>query len=259
MDSPSTTGATPTTTATGATVTAVPKGSTSPGVIAGPGTAAAAPAVPPTVAGANNKPATGAPLPAKAGTYRYHQMGEATFGTSTQPVPPEGSLKVDPASADGNQVSHRTVDPNQPPSDTVVAFRNGGVFLVRLVIRANAGGRETTFTCTFDKPLATPPWPPKVGDTYTGHADCGQFTIDVSGRVTAKKEVVLQQVTHHTFELMSALTFHGQLEGSGSQTDWLEPTSSLVLHNESTQNGTYGGVVKFSTHAISDLLSTTPS
>ena len=241
------------------TVTAVPNGSKGPGAVAAPGTANAAPAVPPTVAGANNKPATGAPLPAKPGTYRYHQTGEATFGTSSQPVPPEGSLKVDPATPDGNQVSHRTVDPNQPPSDTVLAFKNGGVFLVRLVIRANAGGRETAFTCTFDKPLATPPWPPKVGDTYNGHADCGQFTIDVSGRVADQEDFSVQDTKHHTFRLVSALTFHGQLEGSGSQTDLLEPTTSLVLHNESSQSGTYGGVVKFSTHATSNLVSTTPS
>lgn len=258
-ESPASATSTPTTAGSGGTVTAVPSGPHGAVVTVGPGTANASPAVPPTVAGANNKPATGAPLPAKPGTYRYHQTGEATFGTSTQPVPPEGTLKVDPASSDGNQVSHRTVDPNQPPSDTVVAFRNGGVFLIRIVIRANAGGRETAFTCTFDKPMATPPWPPKVDDTYGGHADCGQFTIDVAGRVTSNKDVSLQGATHHTFVLSSTLTFHGQLEGSGSQTDWLEPTTSLVLHNESAQSGTYGGVVKFSTHATSDLLSTTPS
>jgi len=179
-------------------------------------------------------------------------------GTSSQAVPAEGTLRIDPAASDGTQVSHRTVDPNGPPSDSVFAFRNGGIFLTQTVLRSNAGGQQTTFICTFNPPLPTPPWPPTVGATFQGHGDCGKFTVDVSGRVTAQQDVRLDNASHHVYVVSSTLTFHGQLEGSGTQTDWFDPATTLTVHEESTQNAKYGGVVSFASHTVSDLLSEHP-
>lgn len=217
------------------------------------------PVPPPTVAGPANKAGGGAPLPAAPGTYRYRQSGTTTIGTSTKPVPAEGGLKIDPASGDGNQVSHRSVDPSQAPSDTVYAFRNGGVFIVQIVMRANAGGQTQTFTCTFAPPLPSPPWPPKVGSTFAGHADCGTFTLDVSGSVPGTKDVTLDGTTHHTFVIDATIAIHGQIEGSGTQTAWLDPATSLVLHEQTSQKGTYGKVVSFNSSLTADLESAHPA
>lgn len=250
---PSTSAAVPTTggpKSAGPTVT----GQTPPGQAprSGPPAAAAPP-----VAGPPNQPGHG-PAPATPGTYRYRQSGSTTVGTSAQPIPPEGTLQIDRAGTDGTQVSHRAVDPNGPPSDSTFAFRNGGIFLTQTVLRTNAGGQQTTFTCTFNPPLPTPPWPPTVGATFQGHGDCGKFTVDVAGRVTGQRDVPLDNVSHHVYVVSSTLTFHGQLEGSGTQTDWFEPASRLTLHEEATQNGKYGGVVSFASHSVSDLLSEHP-
>src|SRR5439155_23910320 len=109
---------------------------------------------------------SGGPAPARAGTYRMRQSGSTTIGTSTQHPPPEGTLKIDPGGADGKQVWHRVVDPNQASNDTTVAFRSDGMFIVQTVLRQGSGGQQLTFTCNFDPGIPAPPWPPAVGKTY---------------------------------------------------------------------------------------------
>lgn len=159
----------------------------------------------------------------------------------------------------GNQTWHRAVDPAQPASDTVFSFRGGRIFLTQLVMRSNASGQTQTFTCTFNPGVPSPPWPPTVGETYQGHGDCGSFTVDVHGTVQATRNVSVGGVSHKAYVLVSTLAIHGQIEGSGSQTDWLDPVSSLILHEETAQQATYGGVFKFSGSTTSDLESTKPA
>ena len=202
-----------------------------------------------------NAPGVKPAVPATPGTYKYRQSGTTTFGSSTKPVPAEGTAKIDPVSAQGTQTLHRTVDSSQPPSDTVFLFRDGGVFLTQIVQRSNATGQTTTFTCTFAPPMPTPPWPPTVGGSYQGHADCGSFTIDVHGSVQGTKTALGRTA----FVLGSTLAFHGQLEGSGTQTDWVDPTSSLILHEDTSQSLTYGGFVHIAGTVTSDLESLTPA
>lgn len=214
---------------------------------------------PPTVAGPTNKPGTGAALPAAPGTYKYRQSGSTTFGSSTKPVPAEGTLLIDPAMANGDQVDHRTTDPGQPPSDTTFSFRGGGVFLVQQVMRTSVGGSEQTFTCTFNPPLPTPPWPPAVGRSYSGDANCGPFTVHAAGRVTGTHDVVIAGVTHHTYVLNTALTFQGQLAGSGTQLDWIDPATSLILHEAATTKANYAGLFAIASSVTSDIESTRPS
>ena len=197
-------------------------------------------------------------MPAAPGGYRYHQTGSATVGSNTKQIPPDGTMKIDPVGADGNQSWHRFIDPSGPPSDTTFAFRNGGVFLVQTVQRTNAGGQQSSFTCTFNPPMASPPWPPTEHAAYRGHADCGQFTVDVSGQVSGRQDVTLDRTVRHTYVLSSNLTFHGQLEGTGTQTDWLDPGTSLILHEETSENGKYGGVIAFTAQSKSDLVSGKP-
>ena len=199
------------------------------------------------------------PSPAAAGTYRYRQSGTSTFGGATKPVPSEGTLHVDAASSSGTQTWHRVVDPSQPPSDTVFLFHANGAFISQLVMRSKIGAQTQTFTCTFATPLASPPWPPTVGTSYQGHADCGAFTIDVRGSVTGTRDVNVSGAAHRTFVLASALAVHGQLEGSGTQTDWVDPATSLLLHEETSLSAVYGGFYKLGGSTTSDIESVTPS
>jgi hypothetical protein len=65
--------------------------------------------------------------------------------------------------------------------------------------------------------------------------------------------------SHHAYILSTSAALHGQIEGTASQTDWLDPASSLILHEDSQTQGTYGGFVKFGGSTTSDLESTKPS
>ena len=253
----------------GATTT-TPGGSTSATTTAStaqvaPTTSEAAPSAPPptvpapTVAGSTNRPGSNSAQPAAPGLYRYRQSGSSTFGSTTKPVPTEGTLRIDPIGSDGNQVEHRTTDPSAPPSDTTFAFRNGGVYLVQIVLRSNAGGHTQTFTCNFSPPMASPPWPPTVGSSFGGSATCNGFTVDVKGKVTGTRDVAVGGASHRTFVLDSTLAFHGQIEGSGTQLDWADPATSLILHQENSMKGNYSGFVTFSSHDTSDIESTHPA
>jgi len=201
---------------------------------------------------------SGGPAPARAGTYRMRQSGSTTIGTSTQHPPPEGTLKIDPGGADGKQVWHRVVDPNQASNDTTLAFRSDGMFIVQTVLRQGSGGQQLTFTCNFDPGIPAPPWPPAVGKTYGGHGDCGSFTTDVSGRITGSRQVALDGKSIEVFVAETTITTHGQLESTGRQVNWFAPSLRLSVHDESHQQGTYS-VVHFTTDSSADLESANPS
>ena len=200
----------------------------------------------------------GGPAPARAGTYRMRQSGSTTIGTSTQHPPPEGTLKIDPGGADGKQVWHRVVDPNQASNDTTLAFRSDGMFIVQTVLRQGSGGQQLTFTCNFDPGIPAPPWPPAVGKTYGGHGDCGSFTTDVSGRITGSRQVALDGKSIEVFVAETTITTHGQLESTGRQVNWFAPSLRLSVHDESHQKGSYGPF-GFSSDGTSDLISAKPA
>lgn len=198
------------------------------------------------------------PAPATAGTYRERQSGTSTAGATTKPVPSEGTLRVDAAKADGTQVWHRAVDPAQAPSDTTLSFRPDGMFIVSTITRASGGGASVSFTCTFEPPVPSPPWPPSVGATFGGHGQCQSFTADVSGRITGTRQVTLDGSPITVFVAESDLVTHGQVESTGHEVDWFSPALRLVVHNESQAKGTYG-VVSFASNVTSDLVSGRPS
>jgi hypothetical protein len=168
-------------------------------------------------------------------------------------------MLIDRATSTGSQTWHRTVDAGQPASDTVFLFHGNGVFISQLVMRSKVGTQTQTFTCTFATPLPSPPWPATVGSSYQGHADCGAFTIDVHGSVTGTKDPTIGGATHHAYVLASSIVVHGQLEGSGTQTDWVDPATSLLLHEDSALSAVYGGFYKVGGSTTSDLESVKPS
>jgi hypothetical protein len=186
------------------------------------------------------------------------QSGTFTLGTSTTPVPPEGSLVVDAASANGSQVWHRSVDRSKPPSDTTFTFGPTGMFIVSTVQRTTVGAQTVTFTCTFNPGIPAPPWPPKVGTSFSGHGSCGSFTADVTGKITGTHTVVLDGAQVPTYVVASTIVTHGQVESTITQTDWFAPSLRLSVHNQSQSKGTYG-VFSFSSNTTSDLVSGRPS
>jgi hypothetical protein len=226
-----TAGATPTTAASGGVAT--------------PTAAASAP----TAAAASS-----APAPVPPGTYHYRQSGSATAGGQTYDSPPEGTMVVDAAAADGKQVLHRYIDPEGDPSDVVMLFAGDGMFMLEMTLRQ--GGQE--IHCSFGK-MPSPTWPPKVGVSSTGHGDCGTtFQLDITTHITGTKHVTVDGVEHTAYIVESATKISGQVTGEGTQLDWFVPELRLATHTETTQKGTFG-TFEFSSSGTSDLVSAKPS
>jgi hypothetical protein len=202
--------------------------------------------------------AKGGPAPAVAGKYRYKQSGKTTIGNSSSPVAPEGTLVVDAAKPDGTQVFHRVADPDRASTDTTFAFRSDGVFIKSTTQRQGSGFQSVTFTCNFNPPLPAPPWPPTVGATFAGKADCGSFTTDVKGKVDGTRKVALDGAQVDVFVASISIVTHGQLESTGTSVQWFAPSLRLIVHSEDHTKGAYGPF-GFSSDVTSDLVSGKPA
>ena len=200
-------------------------------------------------------PGSAAPAPLPAGTYRYRQSGSAKVGTETYDAPPEGKLVADAAGADGKQVLHRYIDPNGEPSDSTMRFGADGMFILDTLVRMG----ETEIRCTFEPPLAAPPWPPTVGATSSGHGDCGSmFSTDVASEITEARTVDLDGRTYDAVVVRSVITTTGQFESKTDQVDWFVPELRMSVHTEQEMTGRFG-TFTFESSGTSDLLSATPT
>ena len=191
-----------------------------------------------------------APVPATPGTYDYAQSGTSTTG----PVAPNGTLKVDPANASGVQVLHRYADPNQPPSDTTVAYRADGPFITDTVTRQ----QQFEIKCHFEPPIPAPPWPATDGKPITGKADCGQIKVEVNGSITGHRTTKLDGVDIEVVVATVTIKTTGDIQSTSTETQWWAPSLRLVTHIESHTKGTLGGAFPFESNTTSDLKSSKP-
>lgn len=207
----------------------------------------AAPAPPTSVAAAP------APVAAIPGTYRYRQAGDFRFGTDRDEVPPEGTLDVAPVAGD-EQTLRRFIDPDRPGDDNVFRIDASGRYLTETIVRQVG----TELRCTFDPPVALPPWPPRVGATFDGHGACGALQTEISGSITGERSVSIDGVEQTALVIVADVRTSGQVTSSGTQTDWWVPELGLSVHNETKQAGTFGAI-EFAVDLVSDLVSSTPS
>lgn len=202
-------------------------------------------------------PTAGAkPSPIAPGTYGYRQSGSFAVGGSGSQYPPDGVLVVDQPGAGGVQQTHRVVDPHTG-TDSTLAFHPDGEFLLTQVVRAGTSSQSQQFTCKFSPPMATPPWPVAVGETYGGHGECDNFTADITGRVTDTRSVPLDGGSVKAFILDLVITTHGQVESTATESDWWAPATGLLVHSEYHQQGRYG-LFSYSQDLTSDLQSARP-
>lgn len=201
----------------------------------------------------------GAPEPATPGTYTYRQSGSSTFGTTTEAVPAQGTMVVDPATgAASAQTWHRYEDTSQSPNDTDLAFATDGIFITKEVERVSLSGQSTTITCSFPSPgIPAPPWPPAVGKSFSVTGSCGSFSATVSGRITGQTTDDIGGQSVPVYVLVSTLVTRGQVELTATETDWLAVGFRLPLHTQTQSHGTYG-IASFSSNTTADLESMTP-
>lgn len=265
---PTTTGGSTTTTNSGSTTTTGPLGGVTTTTQAGQVTSSTTTAPPSSTSTRRTtttsaKPTTtttvashtgGGPAPVVPGTYQERQSGSFTAAGKTTSYPPNGTLVVDPARADRSQVWHRYVKAGTSPSDTTVLFRANGPFLAS----TSMAGPSGQLTCTFNPPLPAPPYPTKVGQTFSGQASCGSFTVSVQGKVDGTKVVSVGGTQVPTFVVDSTITTKGQVTATGTQTDWYAPSLRLSVHEAVTEQGTYEAF-PFKSQITSDLVSVRPS
>lgn len=216
-----------------------------------PSTATAAP----TPSGSSG---SGGPAPIARGTYRFRQTGTSRMGATSRDVPPEGTLAVDAPRADGTQDLHRFVDEGGQPTDTVLLFRADGMFVVSTVLRAGTGADASSFTCTFEPPVPSPPWPPEVGKTFSGHGECGGFTADVQGTISGPRTATVGADTVETYVIATTVRTSGQVESTITLQDWFAPAMRLPVHTEMHASGTTS-LVSFSEDRVDDLVSAHPT
>jgi hypothetical protein len=125
-------------------------------------------------------------------------------------------------------------------------------------MQSGSGFQSVSFTCTFNPPVPAPPWPPTVGATFAGKADCGNFTTEVKGKIDGSRKATVDGAPVDVFVATISIVTHGQLESSGTDVQWFAPSTRLVVHSESHTKGSYGPF-GFASDVVSDLVSAKPS
>jgi hypothetical protein len=134
-------------------------------------------------------------------------------------------------------------------------FNNSGVFLLSETVPLFSA------SCSFNAPVASPPWPVAVGRTFSGQATCGQgssvSTLSLTGRVAGTASVTVDGAAVNTFLVQTTLTLSGTTLVV-AETDWYAP--SLRLPVKTTVIVT-GGVTGYSINSNTTyaLNSTRPS
>ncbi len=195
--------------------------------------------------------ANGAPAPATPGTYDFSQSGTS----STGPVPANGSIIADAPNGAGVQVWHIASDASQPAeNDETLAFRPSGPFLTDVAIHTG----PSTITCHFDGDgVAAPPWPADTGKPISGHANCGQVTVDVAGSVTGHHTATVAGQPIDVIDTHFTITTHGQVESTATTDASWAPSIRMIVHDHTVTSGRYGAIA-FQSDTTRDLLRTTP-
>lgn len=202
----------------------------------------------------------GAPNPATGGTYAMSQSGWIHSALYNSSEPARGTLVVDPAQQNGTQVDHRYVDPgnsSSQPANTTTRFLPSGP----VILSTNEGAGPQSISCTFNPPIAAPPWPPAVGKTFASNGDCGSgTTVTVQGRIAGFQTATLADgETFPVWIVDSTLNLTGnEFNASGTQVDWYSTALRLPVHEQIDVQGSYSGV-QFALHSVSDLISSRPS
>jgi hypothetical protein len=215
-------------------------------------------------------PAATGPGPAATGTYTYDQSGSLTAGGSSQQFPPQGTIVVDAASADGAdswiQVWHSYLDTSEPPSNTTFATTPSGIAITSEVIQMSADGQTISFTCAFSSPVQVIDWPPTVGHQFSGSTKCtspnnsyGSFTVSLSGSVSGTQPTSDGGSPATAYVVSTKATTSGSVTSTTTETDWFDPGPDIDLYQSSQQSGNYEGLVSFSSMVTRTLVSTHPS
>lgn len=206
-------------------------------------------------------PASGDPAPAVSGTYLYKQSGTQSAAGYSQAPPASGTEVIDAkvAGAGGwEQTWHQYASSQAPPDDITYLFSRSGVAVVSEVLRIQAFGGTSTYTCTMSSPVLIIDWPVEVGYRFAGTGNCGSFTISISGQIAGTHAAQLDGSTTPTYVVESTVTTKGQIDSTTDETDWIDVTRSLIVHSDATTKGTYGSF-SFQSQLTRDLESATPS
>jgi hypothetical protein len=193
--------------------------------------------------------ATG-PAPAAAGTYHYNLVSGSsvlTTGTTstTLAVAPQSTLVISSTGSGTEQWLGSATTSN-------LLFNGSGVFLTsETVAVANT-------TCTFNAPVASPPWPVAVGRSFSGQASCGSgssaSTLSLQGHVTGTASVSVGGTVVGTYLVQSTLTLSGTTLVI-AETDWYAPSLRLPVKSTVLAQGGVPGytIASNTTYALASV------
>jgi hypothetical protein len=180
-------------------------------------------------------PVSTGPAPVAPGVYQYNLVGTGssalTIGkkTTTTAAAAQSPLTVTTTAGMQQWTNSSTT--------TSLLFNSSGVFLLAETVPLFGT------TCTFNSPVASPPWPLAAGKTFSGQATCGQgqatSTLTLKGSVSGS--------TGSTFVVHTTLTLSGT---TLVISEWDTYAPSLGLPRQSTVQVT-GGVTGFSINSLS--------
>jgi hypothetical protein len=180
---------------------------------------------------------------AKAGTYHYRQTSPAASPAV------EGTLVVGTATS-GTQTWTLNFGAKVPVSTSTMSYRSTGIYVVAQSEQMSG----TTISCPFAAPMASPPSPPTVGATFSGHASCSSGAVlNVTGKITGNAVMLLNgtPVTTSvvgTTAVMSVTVLGIRYEVDVTQVNWYAPalrmpiqttTHVVIPAQKSTSDSTY--------------------
>lgn len=172
------------------------------------------------------------------GRYRYASTGTFSVGLGgEQSRSGESVLTVDPP-AGTDQHSIRQGEGRV--SEQIVRFQPDGTYLVMLKVTDQGLTKEFRPT----SPVLAVPSGAAPGRTWSWRATStdGKTTLDASFRAERREAVRVGADTVEALVVQAALVTSGDLASRGTQTLWVAESRRLVVREQSTMDGTFGGL-----------------
>ncbi len=168
----------------------------------------------------------------RAGRYVYEQSGYEEFCQAScerEPLPDEQPVEISirERTSDSAIVDSEARTSNTRVARTTYRFTPDVVFITELYTRVDVGAFDYSDSYKPKPPIESLRFPPQVGARWSGSWKgdvAGDYSIAIVGReMVAGIEAV---------RIETAVTFHGDLEGSSDLTAWIDPERRTILKTD---------------------------
>ncbi|MCC7077800.1 MAG: hypothetical protein IT198_11790 [Acidimicrobiia bacterium] len=198
------------------------------------------------------------------GTYEYTQTGTTHVldqGTDPKPMPPKGTLEVDPASQgpSGFEQMQTRFDGTGDRIEQNILYASDGVYLAGYETDVSVVGSKRSFVCKPDRPVRIFPQGVAVGDRWEDRVDCENGQIHYLAVAEALEDVTLGD---GTVVPTLKVRVENTIDGEGLRTDstyvlWVSPDLGISVKTEDSTDAELS-VYDIERRTQDLLVSTTP-